>query len=238
MIISAEQYIIQSLCKYPSLYTYRNFNVSSMKVMNQFLNVIGNGIRNDEELIEEVTIEPKDVTFTKEDALKCIQESIYWGYKEVTETEYLPGKVYKSPKGISITLRESELKDHPEIIYTLKSNKNPFKPYPNFHEEFSTIWKCPVFFTLGKDWIEYAIKFYSTCRRWLKRYENKYHYAFPRQTEEETIKYMKKYTERQKLQGTDEEIYKLLSDGWQKEKERIFNFIDKTLKILREELNK
>jgi hypothetical protein len=155
-----------------------------MKTMNQLLNVIGNGIRDNDDLREHLTFRSR---YTRKEADLWIKNKIFYGYKEVEKTP-VPGLPF--PIGDPITLREDQRKDHSEIVYTELSPKYPFSPYPNFKKEYSTIWRCPAYLDLSNDWLEMAIEFYKYCRVWLKKNESKYSYAFPRPTKEETRRFL------------------------------------------------
>jgi hypothetical protein len=219
-----------------------------MKVMDQLLNVNGNGIRNGEELLEHITFAKKH---TKAEANKWIREKVYCGYLKVKEIK-IPLKngrfhTWKTAEGESIHIAKSDLKRHPEVVYKLLSKKHPFNPYPNFQKEYSTVWECPVFLTLGKGWINEAINFYKYCQKWLKNNESKYHYAFPRPTEEETKRRLKEFKEYNKGKtrkqiAKDYELsytgscHDLLSRRWKKDRERIEEFIAETIEMLEQHL--
>lgn len=240
-------YIIHIICVYPTLYANRSFMVSRMKIMDQVLNTIGNGIRDDEELMEQVKFKPRH---TRAEADKWMREPVYWGYKKVIEKKIPLGNgkfhtwVMSDPSCRPVHLVKSEIKSHPEIIHTLESKKYPFEPYPNFQKEYSLVWRCPAFFTLGKDWTEEAILFYKYCRKWLKQNESKYHYAFPRENEKTTageIKEFKSYIKgKTRKQITKDygleykgNVRDFLTRRWQKEKTRIDGFISETLEMLK-----
>jgi hypothetical protein len=120
--MKVSDYIIHSICTYPGLYAKDTLKESSMKVMDQLLNVIGNDIRDDEDLLEEVNFTTQH---TKEEALKWIKRTIYYGYTEVKEYQNINGENVLGPDGEAVEISESDLKKHPEIIYKYVSKKFP-----------------------------------------------------------------------------------------------------------------
>jgi hypothetical protein len=100
---------------------------------------------------------------------------------------------------------------------------------------------------LGKDWIQEAFNFYKYCQEWLKNNEAEYHYAFPRPTEEETLRRIDEFKKFNKGK-TRKQIAKdyglsytgscrdLLSRRWNKDRERIEEFIAETIKMLEQHL--
>jgi hypothetical protein len=124
-IISVRDYIIHCICEFPTLYAAHNFRMSSMKVMDQLLNVNGNGIRDGEELLEHITFTKQH---TKAEADKWIREKIYYGYLKVKEHKFSleNGKfrIWKMPEGKPVHVAKCDLKKHPESFINF-SQKNP-----------------------------------------------------------------------------------------------------------------
>jgi hypothetical protein len=239
-IISPDKYIIDRICTYPTLHALNTFEESKMRVLDQLLNVLGNGIRDDDELLEELSFK---TNHTLKDAQRWIKGKIVYGYTQ-TEGE----GVLTRHKGKSVEILECDLKKHLEIIYSFPSPKHPFQPYPNFQKKYSTVWKCPIFLTFGNAWISFAIEFYKYCLAWLQKNELEYHYAFPRPTQEETEERIKEFIisneKKSKAQIAKdysltytEDVHDLLSRRWQRDKINILKFMDETLQMLSEKMS-
>lgn len=239
-----EEYVSLCIDTYPTLYTGRALYESRMKVFDQLFNVIGNGIRDNKELKQELKFRGKVVS----DPYKWILNDIWYGYKEIKEVNLGNGKTIKFPRGESSSyFLEEEKKDHPEILYWVKSEKYPFAPYPNFQKRYSTVWQCSDFVKLGNKWITVAIQFYKYCKEWFNEENWKlYHEAYPKETLEKTSKVEQDYLNAFFRYGytSNEEISKayefeyngniqdFLTGIWEVEKERIFSFIDETISML------
>ena len=177
-IPSVDNYVKQHANEYPSLYIGRSFQETKMKVLDQLLNVIGNGIRDDDELMTELFACP-DVDV---DISKWFDTKISNGYEEIREFD-ISGthKKYAMPVGNStVTCTEAEKADHPEVKLWIECGQHPFNPYPNFKEAYSTIYQCPIYvMLLEKDWIDAAIEFYEYSKQWIVDNESRYHNAYP-----------------------------------------------------------
>lgn len=241
MNITPDQYIKETISNYPSLYaSFNSYEESKIKVLDQLFNVIGNGIRDDEELMEEMNFIPTDNI----DIDKLLNSDLYYGY-------YKTMKVHKNREigeGDFIVIPDDERKNHPDIkLWDKISRDYGFNPYPNFKEDFSTVYKCPIFLTFGDVWISEAIEFYLYCKEWLVNNEGKYHGAYP-STGKDNGYLLKNFRERLKTYSNNEEIskaYKCEYNGdledfvrrrWLKERNRIFKFIDDTVIMLKSNL--
>lgn len=206
-----KHYLFDCIYRYPTLYGSLSLNDAKMKVLDQFLNVIGNGIRDDKELLDVVAgFERK---LKKADIAKYVTISgvLWYGYTEANVKRVTIGEgagarefVYPqgNPENFYIT-SEEEKAQHPEIVKWSKSTfYGGFSPYPNFGETHSTIYQCPAFFQLDVSWLEAALWYYKNCQKWFESWESDvasgrdmsdktkfgamYSYAFPGQTQQET----------------------------------------------------
>lgn len=241
-LLTPEQCVKRAICQYPTLFAKNSFEESKFAVLDQFLNVIGNGIRDDEELDEYLLVdELPDVSKFQ----KYLDETIWWGYEKVRSigAKRPNGEEILMPDGDSITCLESEKHLYPEVKLWYDAKKHTeCVPYPNFDEKYSTVYQT-TFSRLGNDWIDAAIWFYKEAKSRLEINESSYHYAYPCKTERETEK---RKTEQIQYFGTrtneeisrdwefpyDGDIEKFLIGKWQKEKTRIFEFIENTISYL------
>lgn len=236
MKITPNQYIQTCIVKYPTLYAGKGltYKDSKLRALDQLLNVLGNGIRNDEELAERFSFIP-----TTEYSDKYHTNDIYYGYKEFEEM-----KGFSFPKEPGIDCLDCDRKNYPDIIYWMKSSVHPFRPYPSFDEKYSTIYQCPSILDFGPDWIDAILFFYKECQKWLVEHELEYSYAFPKPTEKETDRSIKemeaalsKYDSNEKISEAYKreyhgDVYDFQVRRWKKEKARINKFLEKTISML------
>ena len=57
ILLTPEQCVKRAICQYPTLFAKNSFEESKFAVLDQFLDVIGNGIRDDEELDEYLLVD-------------------------------------------------------------------------------------------------------------------------------------------------------------------------------------
>lgn len=249
-MITVDAYVMNCIKHYPSLYSAPSYYKAKMKVLDQLLNVIGNGIRDNEELIEQ--LEMTDTNITMDDIAKHVSgEKLFYGYTKVTTYEEDGKVVFTSPDRTGKSYNgvlESEKDQYPDVVYWIECSYNEHKPYPNFKEEYSTIYKCPRYLKLDPSFIEAAIEFYEYVKEWFNDNEAHYSYAFPCATKQETdrrLKEIKQYMTKYKTWDEISEaygieykgdLYQLQIDRWTKEKKRIFQFIEKTLTLLKENI--
>ena len=227
--ITPDQYVQTTIVNFPTLYAGPDYKICKLKVLDQLLNVAGNGIRDDEELLEHFDLEP-----APEYSQRYHNEVIFRGY--YTEDW--------SDRNVIYCLDKDRYK-YPNIVRWLPSAAHGFNPYPNFQEEYSVVYRCPKILKFGQDWVDEIIKFYEYCRKWILENEGRYHYGFPKETADATKRsieslrsFISKYKSHEEISDAyeceyDGDIYKFQCDRWQKEKQRILKFIDKTLKFLR-----
>lgn len=177
-----EDYILSRIAAFPSLYCSDSYEASKIKVLDQLLNVIGNGIRDTEELDEEMKFRKLD----RDRALRiCNGEPVYYGYFDAEDF----GDGFKMGRGESITALESEQSNHPTVVYWMEasntSKRNRFlgeeyrwSPYPNFQKKYSTVWQTD-FKKLGSEWAKEVVWFYTKCQEYFAGDCSNYHGAFP-----------------------------------------------------------
>lgn len=231
-------YLNRCITKHPTLFASSSLHTAYLKVLDQLLNVIGNGIRDDEELV--LDIESLNDISIPENIAEFASSDFFWGY---TTTE-----LYSSS---SIVVREQDKDKYPHIVRWINAGdcKSSFKPYPNFSKRYSVVWRCPHFCTLGKDWIEWALIFYNECRGWFHTSDARYHHAFPREYEYKTnysLKSFKKYIEKYNndhdaiskaynLEYTGDD-YNFLCQRWKKDRKKIHIFLYETITMLETKL--
>lgn len=245
-IPTPDDYVKHVIVMYPTLYAGKgihDYPTCRLKVFNQLFNVIGNGIRDDEELLEEISYDSCAHEFNETDHIKG---SFYYGYTEMDEVKDDNGNIIASfPKvGSSITIPERDKNKHPEVVKWLRCSAYPFKPYPNFKEDYSLVYKAPIFLELGNEWIFSAIRFYESCRTWFQTNECKYHGAFPCENEDEDNRrisqmegFLKKYKTHDEITKAYEcefngDVVDFMIRRWEIERTRIHKFIDKTVDML------
>ena len=166
------EYVLACVSRYPSLYADNTVDGVKVRVFDQLFNVIGNGIRDHDELLAHLRV----FEFDRERALRfCQGEKAYYGY---TKTRKIGIRDVGFPDGDSITVAESERVNHPEIVLWQDCGRYEWNPYPNFEKKYSTVWQTN-FSELGPDWADAVVWFYTRCNEWFDHNESKYHYAYP-----------------------------------------------------------
>jgi len=240
--LTCYEYIRIQIDQYPTLYASRHYKTSKIQIMDQLLNVIGNGIRCDEELDEQTNVPDDFVIPTFKNIQKYLVEDVYHGYLEQREIKLSDTKTIYQGEGECIHCVESERKNHPEVAIWLKSTQYPVNIYPNFKQEYSTIYQCPKFLTMDSSWINGAIEFYKFSKEWIiNNGDKEYHSGYPGEhieyTQREFLNAFEKYKSNEEISKAygheyDGDLHKFLKTRWDKEKSRIIDFIDSTLKIL------
>jgi hypothetical protein len=262
--IKFDQYLFTCIDQYPTLYGASSFDVSKMKCADQFFNVLGNGIRDDEELIEDISRTKKKLKRTNIE--KYVSgNGVWYGYTEANVTREKIGEgddVYEivwpkgDPEGFYLT-DAAEKVNHPEIVKWIFSEHHGFTPYPNFSEQYSTIYQCPAFFELDVSWLEAALWFYQECQKWFNgNNANSYHSAFPtmnQKDDDHRIKELQTFLKdpRYKTNADISEAYACEFVGsvdnyqdvydfqvrrWAKEYARIEEFLTKTIAMIENKL--
>lgn len=231
-MISPSQYVKNKVCLYSLSYASTSEEQAKLKVFNQLLNVIGNGIRDEEELAQEL----KEIKVDTEKYPRLISgEKLFFGYKDKTFSETTP-YIFEEEKAL-----------YPDIEEWYENTIHPFSPYPNFDKNYSIIYNSESLLK-SEEWIKEIIWFYQQCRICVEN--NNHYYAFPKETEKETKKHVesiKNAIESKNLSSNEEistlwgaefsgDYYQFCVNRWNKEKERIFEFIDVTIEMLEDKL--
>lgn len=243
-MITPKQYVLAKVAEYPTLYADSSYEKSAFRVFDQLFNVIGNGIRNHEELIQEFDVTPVDELNVRK---YFTGEPLYWGYEETRDIG--DGLVIPDTnKYENIIALESEKHLYPNVKLWVKSNgKDEYPdfrvPYPNFEEQYSIVHRTQ-FFEFGEEWIGAAIWFYEQCNTFFDEKSEYYHYAYPSHNKKQDERLVRDLSERFRMYSSYEEISKAygvefygdIDDfarrRWQEELKDIRLFINKTINML------
>lgn len=250
---SFEEYLHCKVIQFPSSLSSTSPENSKFKALDHLLNVIGNGIRDDEELAEELN---SVVAVNKQNAMRYMCESteIVIGYKD---TMLIGDRVAGTPDSEMIVLLKEDVHLYPWIKHTLSLNvKDKKDPYQNFSKEYSLIYQAPLFLTLSNDWIESAIWFYEKCLNYFQTDECATYHGNPTHNHIDEFvdffiqRYAEKYTKNPELlsldwnnvsfEGTDfynrEAIANMYLHQWDMNKQNIIHFIKETIALLKTHL--
>lgn len=236
---SLEQFTHAKVAKHPILFASTEYEISKFAVLNQLLNVIGNGIRDEEEFMEEV------LSIEVVDATRFFNEGTTTGYYSVND--FGSGYLHPNIDGKRVECFVSEKDQYPDVKkWTDWEVMKTFPmPYSNFTKEYSIVWRCGVFSKLDQDWRDGAIWFYQKAKNIIFFREHEYHGSFPKKTRQENEKIIKSqlvafgtrtYEEISRDWGHpyDGDIVKFLTTKWEKERNSIFSFIDETIHMLQQ----
>ncbi len=255
-MLTPEQFVLKCVHEYPTLYACKEFSSARISVFNQLFNVIGNGIRDENELMCELN-KPFDtsVDYTK----YTLGEPLYVGYTKMKTrgdlqfpdfTTRIEGAYTKkeldsisSLHGVVYWEELYKPKFEPRLSAMDSKVEYKWSPYPNFKEEYSIVWD-DYFSKLGPAWINAAIEFYNVCLDYFNGDCSNYSYAYPCKTTVETENRDYDLTERLSTYtdfATISEEYGVAYNGnvqefqmarWNAEKNRILDFIQNTLSRL------
>lgn len=199
-IFTPEEMVLARVDQYPSLYSSKAFEGAQLRVYDQIFNVIGNGIRDDDELAAEL----KAHQFNRERAIRfCNGEQVYYGYFQVR----MIGD-YPFGEGESITVGEWERADHPEIKHWMECGYCEWRPYPNFQKRYSAIWFPNFRKVAGDEWVAAAVWYYGKCRDWFATDGNKYHGAYPSGNQAKDAQYLTEMFKQRDRYESDEAFSK------------------------------
>jgi hypothetical protein len=239
-VYTPREYVLLSVGTYPTLCSAPTFDEVALKVFEQLFNVIGNGIRDHEELLEHIAhVEGSDfVTGEK----FITSETLMSGYEKTR----IIGKDFEIADGYaSVHCLESEMGQHPEIKKWIDSRRYPWHPYPNYKEEYSIVYRSN-FKELGNEWIDAAIWYYEQAQEYMKTIPNGYHGAYPTGDAKEDARLIKGYEEFMDKYKTNAEVSaaygveyngnleEMVAARWKKEHARINEFITNTINYLKE----
>lgn len=242
---SVKAYVDFRVHTFPSLYYSVSHEVSKFSILDQLLNTIGNGIRCDDELSYELS---RVLEVSNPEQYYDESDPMFIGYTKVKDIAGMEFPDYDSDS-VYCFEKDKQKHRHVKLWRELERLADFIMPYPNFGKDYSLVWRCPYFFELGNEWIEAAIWFYKKSKEIIDKRESEYHYAFPCFTERETNNTINSYSQAIKDLTHEEvtkkynhpfdgDIEKFLVSMWQKDKERIFAFIDETVEMLESHLQK
>lgn len=252
-LMTPQEYVNANVNEYPSLYASKN---PKLRIMDQLFNVIGNGVVDFEEAIEY-----SHKYNVQEPAKKYLDGSdlffVYPGYSEIN----IGTKVLKMPKGNPLIemITEEEKVNYPNCFFLKcsKINDDPFVPYPNFLEKYSVIWSdANALSIMSAEWKAAAFDYYKTALEFFKNPQicTKYHSAAPLHDEGEMVKRINSqesyFNAKRNDKMSDAEFHAMIEKEWQhpyngntrefiitrweKEHQRIIDFILKTLERIEE----
>ena len=251
-ILTPDEFIVRTVNAYPSLFAGPSYDEVKFRVLDQTLNVVGNGVRMETFTGEPPT--PQEIT-TAQKWFTC-RRAVY-GYqqvKEITDGEYS----FKMPVGDSVCVVTLDEKDqYPNIAHWVEFDCNkPRIPYPNFAKRFSTVWdnRDIKFEQLGAGWAEAAVWFYNKCYDYFldTGRVKTYHSSFPKQTKQETKNAIADYRQFMSIdryptnaditaeygceftgdRANDEDMSKFMTLLWKQELQKILSFLDETIEYL------
>ncbi len=247
-LLSPDEYIVNSINNYPTLYLKYSFEQSKIAVLDHVLNVIGSGSDDFERMI---TGKPKSFAEIEN----------WFGENKVYEYEKNGSRkiVFESSEN---TMEIEKYKDYFHV------------PYPNFQKRYSLVYS-ENYKVMSDEWKKAALDFYLYAKDFFqdKNKSKHYHYAFemesltkPEKSDtEESRKLSRLYNTRMNLisdmkkafekrteeeitkdygvefkgdKTNDADICKFLENRWLKEKDKIQKFLDQTITMLKTDLNK
>ena len=248
-LMNPQEYVNANVNAYPSLYSGKN---STLRIMDQLFNVIGNGVDNFE---HEITKTRKHKI--RKPPKKFLDGSeLFYVYPECNET-VICGHILKTPKGdpLDEMITEEEKVKYPNRFFLSngKIGKNDhYIPYPNFTENYSVIWWDEnALSIMSTEWKAAVHEFYTSMLEFFKNEKicTKYHHAAPLHDEGDMLKRIESQERMFNAKRTDDmsdaEFHAMIEkewrhpyDGntrefiisrWEKEHKRIIDFILKTL---------
>lgn len=189
-IMTPDEYIGKNFHLYAMYREMSTFKETKLDILDQILNVIGNGIRDNDEFL--ACMKKTDSVFPSIEEIKKSyekpehDEKIFTGYTHVKiyggnidgfeVVDYIPEDkeaLYIPHRDTAIKdVRESEKSNFPEVICWKEKKNKPrsWIPYPNFQTEYSTVYFLD-FDLLGKlkeEWIKEFIWFYEEALAFLE----------------------------------------------------------------------
>jgi hypothetical protein len=180
-LMSAEQAVNLMINLHPSLYYGSNLDRVKMHVFDQIFNVIGNGIRDTEEFLNEFTINKKNKPYLDSVPQKYLSgEPLFYAYTE-SEIRFGDKETPVFESGIDGLFTSEELTQMPQVKITrlAREKQDFFVPYPNFQKEYSLVWRVDLN-QLNDSWFEAATFYYQNAKKFFHS-EHVHHYssAFP-----------------------------------------------------------
>ena len=246
-LMNPQEYVNANVNAYPSLYSGKN---STLRIMDQLFNVIGNGIRDFEDAITKT----RNHKIRKPPKKYLDGSQLFYVYPEYDEVN-IGTQVFKLSKGnpLDEMITEEEKVNYPSCHFISNGKYHEtFVPYPNFKEEYSIVWTDENALSIMPDeWKAAAHEFYTSMLEFFKNEKicTMYHHAAPLHDEGDMLKKIETQERMFNVKRTDDmsdaEFHAMVErewrhpyDGntrefiisrWEKEHKRIIDFILKTL---------
>lgn len=263
-LMTPEECVYSQILKWPSLYANKDFEKCKFRVYDQLFNVLGGGYNDIEDYINTLS---KKKEIDLERAKRYCNEESFDGYTEIEEID-LGTRKFTRPNFDKCEIRnifKDEKENYPNVIHWaenryLKEEKNfltnlfkkesKFSPYPNFEKKYSTIWtEKELLNILSKEWIEEIIWFYESCLDAINKGCFKNYSEFPSgnyKKDLERIEDMEKRIKDKSFEQIsidygveyDGDTSKFLTNKWLKTKNEYEIFINETINVLNDFLNK
>lgn len=234
MRFNPEDYVLARVGSYPSLYASPTFEQAKLRVYDQLFNVVGNGVRDSDERINELIRYP----FDRERSLKFVNGArVMYGYFQTRD--YGSGVVL--PEGDSITVGDFEMDQYPDVIYWSDAGYCRWNPYPNFNNQYSIVCYPNFRHIVGEEWAAEVVWYYQKCKEWIATDGEKYHGAYPSDNPHKDANYLKTMHEQRAKYDSDEAFSKAYGLEFtgdmedfmirrsKKEQERCLAFIDEVI---------
>lgn len=235
-LMTPHEYLMRCLSKYPILYSRPTLDGVRLCVFGQLFNVIGNGVRCNEELVDFLSAP----VVVDSDAMRFVTaEPLFCGYMKV---DHRFGMEMPDFDGcVDGLFFEHEKINHPEVVHWVQSNDDmdsyQWQPYPNFSKRYSLVYKTD-FHELSVEWHEAALWFYRQCKVFFEATTEPYHSA--RVTQEQIDQSVEDYrrwignkTHQQVSTDYnypfDVDVRKMAIDLWEADFKQITKFIDETI---------
>lgn len=267
-LMSLEEYIYNTISKYPTLYANKDFEISKFNVLDHFLNTISSGFDKDEDFFD--TLSKKENIDIEKIKRLCI-ESSYTGFSKVDsinlETRVLNTPVQSSK--IVENIFEEDKDKYPNVIYWQKNDptkefdlqdimnqrkglkiESKFSPYPNFQKEYSLVWiNKDLLNNLDNEWIEGFKWFYEKSLESIDKGCFKDHSEFPTGSTKEDSNRIKQFENIIKNESFKKvsrdygmeyngNVEEFLTNQWLKTKDEYKTFINETINVLNDILDK
>ena len=257
--MTAEDAFNYCMNAYPTLYAATDVKTARSKVFGQIFNTIGNGYDNYNDFFSEFERTPERVDMTKAFPAKYIGvEPLYTGYTDVQSKSTFSAMSYLDSALLGL-YTEIEKDSYPNVTKWTQANRIGMisTPYPNFYTRYSLLHLIELE-KLDDSWLQAGISYYVGCREFFNGPDAvHYHSAWPADPKKQVQLILDYETSIARcIKGIDsqneqwaavskayEVAYKgdtalFIQERWKKENTRIGAFIEKTLMMLQENLDK
>ncbi len=243
--LTPDDFVVHNVTRYPSLFASTSPHETKFRVLDHFLNVIGNGISIEDLQLPVIT----DADRARAEQL-CNVEYLYYGYESVKRSRAVNDCIVKM---------DHERLAHPEIKEWIKFTtvRSQLSPYPNFQTRYSTVYgSCDFDFKeLGSEWAKAATWYYTECLKFFNNSSNDFtdFGQFPCKEQEDTARILNSFktafssTDKYKTNDDISSAYGVRFEGdrtndadvaafvqrrWEWKREGILKFINSTLEHL------